>query len=335
MWSKGQSNVLPFSASLTSRGASDLPTFYLRTSRAAGTQTTRAAGDKEETGNVRDASPAVLQSGPAPVQRGGERTYTRPTPVPGALRSHRSGVVSLSGQDAVPVQGHPRRVEANHSQAGQAFSDLLLVGATSARCPLALLTVVGPDGWSTLCFGADREALEDPDLFDIIAGRKEPVEVTDPASNPALANSHLARSALDIRWLLAVPLLGPTGEVNAIFAVLDTEPRELAPRQRAAMVAIGRLISGALSAHRAADHITTPPPVPEHANGTKQAADGHSLLRSHEVAALFDVTERTVINWAASGKLACLRTVGGHLRFRSEDVMSLLEANSLRRPSGV
>jgi excisionase family DNA binding protein len=72
--------------------------------------------------------------------------------------------------------------------------------------------------------------------------------------------------------------------------------------------------------------------VAEHAPSTKHTADGHALLRSHEVAALFDVTERTVINWAASGKLACLRTVGGHLRFRSEDVMSLLEANSLRRP---
>ncbi len=281
-----------------------------------------------------DASPAVLQSDPAPLQRGGERTYTRPTPVPVSRRSHRSGVVSLSGQDVVPAQGHSRRAEAN-GQAGQAFADLLLVGATSARCPLAILTVVSADGWRTLCFGADRDALEDPDLFDIIAGRREPVEVTDPGSNPALANSRLAHSALGIRWLLGVPLLGPTGEVNAIFAVLDTEPRELAPRQRAAMVAIGRLISGALSAHRATDHIAAPPPVTEHANGTKQAADGHSLLRSHEVAALFDVTERTVINWAASGKLACLRTVGGHLRFRSEDVMSLLEANSLRRPPGV
>jgi excisionase family DNA binding protein len=284
---------------------------------------------------VRDASPAVLPSGPAPVERGGERTYTRSAPLPMALRPHRPGVVSLSGKDAVPIQAPPKRVEGSQGQAGQAFADLLLVGATSARCPLALLTVVGGDGWSTLTFGAERDALEDPELFDIIAGRKEPVEVTDPGSNPALANSRLARSALGIRWLLGVPLLGPTGEVNSIFAVLDTEPRELAPRQRAAMVAIGRLIGGALSAHRAADHITTPPPIPEHANGTKQAADGHSLLRSHEVAALFDVTERTVINWAASGKLACLRTVGGHLRFRSEDVMSLLEANSLRRPSGV
>ena len=285
---------------------------------------------------MHDASPAVLQSNPTQVERGAERTFTRPAALPMARRPHRPGVVSLSGQDAVPVQAHPRRVEANHvSQAGQAFADLLLVGATAARCPLALLTVVSGDGWSTLSFGAEREALEDPELFDIIAGRREPVEVTDPGSNPALANSRLARSTLGIRWLLGVPLLGPSGEVNAIFAVLDTEPRELAPRQRASMVATGRLISGALSAHRAADNIAGPPAVSEHANGSKQAADGHSLLRSHEVAALFDVTERTVINWAASGKLACLRTVGGHLRFRSEDVMSLLEANSLRRPTSV
>jgi excisionase family DNA binding protein len=71
--------------------------------------------------------------------------------------------------------------------------------------------------------------------------------------------------------------------------------------------------------------------VLERPNGTKQAADAHTLLRSHEVAAMFDVTERTVINWAASGKLPCLRTVGGHLRFRSEDVITLLEANSLGR----
>ena len=158
------------------------------------------------------------------------------------------------------------------------------------------------------------------------------MEITDPASNPALANSRLARSSLGIRWLLGVPLLGPTGEVNAIFAVLDTELRELAPRQRAALVAIGRLISDALSARKATDHVAAPLSVPQHSAPSQQAGESSSLLRSHEVAALLDVTERTVINWAASGKLACLRTVGGHLRFRTEDVVSLLEANSVGRP---
>jgi excisionase family DNA binding protein len=52
------------------------------------------------------------------------------------------------------------------------------------------------------------------------------------------------------------------------------------------------------------------------------------LLRSHEVALLFDVTGRTVVNWASSKKLASLRTAGGHLRFRSEDVLALLAAGS-------
>jgi excisionase family DNA binding protein len=218
-------------------------------------------------------------------------------------------------------------------QAGQAFLDLLLVGATAARCPLALLTVARGEGWSTLTFGVEREALEDPELFAIIAARREPVEVTDPATNPALSRSRLAHSNLGVRWLLSVPLAGPSGEAIAIFAVLDTQPRELSRRERSAMIATGRLISNALSAHRAADNLLAAPVVPvEPSNGVRSAPDGSSLLRSHEVAALFDVTERTVINWASSGKLACLRTVGGHLRFRSEDVMALLEVNSLRRP---
>jgi len=289
-------------------------------------------GNKEETGNVREATPTVLQAN-SRLERGPETTLTR-SPLPAARRPL-PGVLNLGGPGAQALAARPavRREDGNGvSQAGQAFADLLLVGSTASRCPLALLTVMRGDGWSTLSFGAERDALEDPELFSIIAGRREPVEVTDPGSNPALAHSRLARSNLGIRWLLAIPLLGPSGEVNAIFAVLDTEPRELSRRERAAMVAVGRLVSGALSAHRAVDNLPGPPGLAEHAPSTKQTADGHSLLRSHEVAALFDVTERTVINWAASGKLACLRTVGGHLRFRSEDVMSLLEANSLRRP---
>jgi len=291
---------------------------------------TEGTGNKEETGKVREAIPTVLQPSSQAVR---ETALPRPAAVPMARRPLGPGVVNLGGQNPELLHGQVRRDESNGaSQAGQAFADLLLVGSTAARCPLALVTVVRGEAWSTLSFGAEREALEDPDLFSIIASRKEPVEVTDPASNPALANSRLARSSLGIRWLLGVPLLGPAGEVNAIFAVLDVEPRELSRRERAAMVAVGRLLSSALSAHRGADHLAPHAGPGDQARTGKQAPDGHALLRSHEVASLFDVTERTVINWAASGKLACLRTVGGHLRFRSEDVMSLLEANSLRRP---
>jgi excisionase family DNA binding protein len=61
--------------------------------------------------------------------------------------------------------------------------------------------------------------------------------------------------------------------------------------------------------------------------GFDLGAEPH-LMRSSEVAVLFDVTERTVINWAASGKLAALRTAGRHLRFRSRDVMMLLDSRA-------
>lgn len=272
-----------------------------------------------------EATRTVLQPG-ARLERG----LPRGPSLAGARRPLRPGIVNLGGPPQPGPPAGSQRDDTSAQQAGQAFRDLLLVGATAAHCPLALLTVAKGGSWSTLTFGVDREALEDPELFAIIAGRREPVEVTDPATNPALARSRLARSSLGVRWLLAVPLAGPSGEVMAIFAVLDTHPRELTRRERAAMVAAGRLISSALSVHRASDQL--PAASPAEANGSKAAADGgSSLLRSHEVAALFDVTERTVINWASSGKLACLRTVGGHLRFRSEDVMALLEVSSLRR----
>jgi excisionase family DNA binding protein len=40
-----------------------------------------------------------------------------------------------------------------------------------------------------------------------------------------------------------------------------------------------------------------------------------SLLTPAEVAALFRVDPKTVTRWARSGKLACIRTLGGHRRY--------------------
>ena len=158
---------------------------------------------------MREATPTVLQAN-SRLERGADTTLTR-SPVQVARRPL-PGVLNLGGPGAQTIAARPtgRREEGNGvSQAGQAFADLLLVGSTASRCPLALLTVMRGEGWSTLSFGAERDALEDPELFSIIAGRREPVEVTDPGSNPALAHSRLARSNLGIRWLLAIPLFGP------------------------------------------------------------------------------------------------------------------------------
>jgi len=48
------------------------------------------------------------------------------------------------------------------------------------------------------------------------------------------------------------------------------------------------------------------------------------LLTPVEVAALFRVDPKTVTRWAASGRIASIRTPGGHRRFEAGSVHALL-----------
>ena len=57
------------------------------------------------------------------------------------------------------------------------------------------------------------------------------------------------------------------------------------------------------------------------------------LLTPAEVAALFRVDPKTVTRWAVSGKLTSLRTLGGHRRYRAEEVYALLDAAGGRPPA--
>lgn len=48
------------------------------------------------------------------------------------------------------------------------------------------------------------------------------------------------------------------------------------------------------------------------------------LLRTSEVALLFQVSERAVTDWAARGRLPSVRTPGGHRRYPADAVHELL-----------
>ena len=50
------------------------------------------------------------------------------------------------------------------------------------------------------------------------------------------------------------------------------------------------------------------------------------LLTPSEVAKLFRVDPKTVTRWAKAGKLSSIRTLGGHRRYRADEVRRLLEA---------
>lgn len=50
------------------------------------------------------------------------------------------------------------------------------------------------------------------------------------------------------------------------------------------------------------------------------------LLRTREVAQLFQVSERTVAEWARRGRIPSVRTPGGHRLYPADDVRRLLVA---------
>ena len=48
------------------------------------------------------------------------------------------------------------------------------------------------------------------------------------------------------------------------------------------------------------------------------------LLTPSEVAALFRVNPKTVTRWARSGRISCVKTLGGHRRFKASEIHRLL-----------
>ncbi|HJG90410.1 BldC family transcriptional regulator [Brachybacterium massiliense] len=53
--------------------------------------------------------------------------------------------------------------------------------------------------------------------------------------------------------------------------------------------------------------------------------DATELLTPAEVAKMFHVDPKTVTRWAQAGKLTYMRTLGGHRRYRRDEVVELLQ----------
>jgi excisionase family DNA binding protein len=217
------------------------------------------------------------------------------------------------------------------------ITDYLALGALSCAAPVAAAFRPGPDtGWSAVTYGLGPERHADArpgppalGLASLIEHLQHPIEVHDLAS--AVPASRLPYPPHRLRWAVAAPVPAPPGVTAGVVMLLDTWDRQAGPRESRALASLARLVGAQL---------TTPPADPVMSRATLSRAPGGAgrprrgsastgaspLLRSSEVAALFDVSERTVINWARAGRLPSIRTVGGHLRFRREAVYALLDA---------
>jgi excisionase family DNA binding protein len=58
-------------------------------------------------------------------------------------------------------------------------------------------------------------------------------------------------------------------------------------------------------------------------------SESQVLMTPAEVASLFRVDPKTVTRWADAGKLTAVRTLGGHRRYRQDEVQNLLVASSI------
>ena len=56
-----------------------------------------------------------------------------------------------------------------------------------------------------------------------------------------------------------------------------------------------------------------------------EALEGQ-LLRTSDVATLFQVSERTVSEWAKRGQIPSVRTPGGHRRYPADGIRALLQS---------
>ncbi len=58
---------------------------------------------------------------------------------------------------------------------------------------------------------------------------------------------------------------------------------------------------------------------------TKITMDGDDdLLTPAEVAAVFRVDPKTVTRWSKQGRIKCIRTLGGHRRYRRAEVRRVM-----------
>lgn len=56
-----------------------------------------------------------------------------------------------------------------------------------------------------------------------------------------------------------------------------------------------------------------------------------TMLRTADVALLFEVSERTVSEWAKKGQIPSVRTPGGHRRYPAEGIRALLDESRRER----
>ena len=220
---------------------------------------------------------------------------------------------------------------ANPQTGEEALTDLVFLGALACTAPIVMIRFRDADGGYVLVAHGLSGPFTDADhrLIEAIADSDNPLDL--PRLGSALPARALAPPQ-SMRWGYGLGIRDSDGTSLLTIAMLDRWPRQLTKKEHQVLGILARRAHYVLN-HPQPNFHPVPAMAPTLAPSAHPMAEAATLLpqllRATEVAKLFDVTERTVLNWTSSGRLPCIRTIGGHLRYRRPDILQLLEMDSI------
>lgn len=139
----------------------------------------------------------------------------------------------------------------------QSFDDLTLLAASVCATPMSFVSLIDRDRqWFKSHHGIAIEQTGRDVAFcaHAILEPQRIMEVPDAAADSRFADNPLVRAEPRVRFYAGVPLVTEGGYALGTLCVLDHKPRQLEPRQRAALQALARQATAQLkmrSMHRA------------------------------------------------------------------------------------
>ncbi|WP_290887047.1 diguanylate cyclase [Arenimonas sp.] len=135
----------------------------------------------------------------------------------------------------------------------QAYDDIVALARQVCGTPQAVMTFIDEERqWFKASEGIEGEETERGIAFCDVAIRRpdEVTVVTDASRHPLFRDYPQVTGPDHLRFYAGAPMVAPGGHALGTVCVIDTQPRELSPRQRDALRALARLAVQLLESRR-------------------------------------------------------------------------------------